>query len=78
MVVGTDHSRPVWVEPCTHTHTLTHTHTHTDGGNSERQNTFVECAPQGRNQDNEAEDIQIIKDISQLGDNPLLILNGVQ
>jgi len=48
------------------------------GPNDERQNTFTECAPQGRDMNGEAEDVQIIKDISQLGNNPLVILDGVQ
>ena len=48
------------------------------GGNSERQNTLVECVPQGRNATGDADDIQIVKDIQQLGDNPLLILDGFQ
>ncbi len=47
-------------------------------GNPERQNTLLECAPQGHNVTGEAEDVQIVKDIQQLGTNPLLALDGFQ
>ena len=44
----------------------------------ERQNNFVECAPSGRNNSNEARDIRIVQDVRQIGENPLLILDGFQ
>ncbi len=48
------------------------------GGNTERQNTLVECFPQGRNVSGDAEDILLVKDIEQLGDDPLIVLDGLQ
>ena len=44
----------------------------------ERQNNFVECAPSGRNNSNEAKDIRIVQDVRQIGENPLFLLDGFQ
>ena len=47
-----------------------------DAQGNEFESTFVECSPQGRtSQDSQL--IQVIQDVSQIGENPFLVLDGL-
>lgn len=42
----------------------------------EVESTYVECEPGGRTESN-SELIQVVQDVSQIGENPLLVLDGL-
>lgn len=47
-----------------------------DTAGQEVESTFVECRPAGRTNAN-SELIQVVQDVSQIGENPLLVLDGL-
>ena len=47
---------------------------HPDG--TEMENLFVECDPAGRS-DSDAQLVQAVQVVTQIGENPLLILDGI-
>ena len=47
-----------------------------DAQGNEFESTFVECSAEGRSSDN-SQLIQVIQDVSQIGENPLLVLDGL-
>ena len=47
-----------------------------DAQGRERESMFVECRPEGRSLA-DSELIQVVQDVSQIGENPLLVLDGL-